>query len=47
VPKGRLGAEQILTKLRQTEVLQGRGKSLSAPCKKAGTTEQTYYRWRR
>jgi len=43
----RLGAEQIVTKLRQIEVLQGQGKSVAAACKEAGTTEQSYYRWRR
>jgi hypothetical protein len=32
----RLAAEQIVTKLRQVEVLQGQSK----------TTEQNYYRWR-
>ena len=47
MPKGRLGAEQIVTKLRQMEVLQAQGKSVSAACKEAGTTEQTYYCWRR
>jgi len=31
MPRGRrLGAEQIVTKLRQIEVLQGQGKSLAA-----------------
>jgi len=39
MPRGRLGAEQIVTKLRQIEVLQGQGKSVSAACKEAGTTE--------
>jgi len=43
----RLGAEQIVTKLRQIEVLQGQGKSVAAACKEVGTTEQSYYRWRR
>src|SRR5262245_47557829 len=38
--KGRLGAEQIVTKLRQIEILQGQGKSVAAACKEAGTTEQ-------
>jgi hypothetical protein len=47
MPRGRLGAEQIVTKLRQIEVLQGQGKSVSAACKEAGTTEQTHYRWRK
>ena len=43
MPRGRrLGAEQIVTKLRQIEVLQGQGKSLAAACKEAGTTEQSF-----
>ena len=47
MPKRRLGADQIVTKLRQIEVLQGQGKSLAAACKEAGTTEQSYYRYRK
>jgi putative transposase len=48
MPKGRrLGAEQIVTKLRQIEVLQGQGKNIAAACKEIGTTEQTFYRWRK
>jgi transposase-like protein len=48
MPKGRrLGAEQIVTKLRQIEVLQGQGKNIAVACKEAGTTEQSYYRWRK
>ena len=43
----RLAAEQIVTKLRQIEVLQGQGKTISMACKEAGTTEQSYYRWRK
>jgi hypothetical protein len=33
------GAEQIVTKLRQIEVLQGQGKSVPVACKEAGTTQ--------
>ena len=47
MPKKRLGAEQIVTKLRQVEVLQSQGKSVSAACKEAGLTEQSYYRYRK
>ena len=48
MPKGRrLGAEQIVTKLRQIEVLQGQGKNIAAACKEIGRTEQTFYRWRK
>jgi transposase-like protein len=43
----RLAAEQIVTKLRQIEVLQGQGKTIATACKEAGTTEQNYYRWRK
>lgn len=43
----RLAAEQIVTKLRQIEVLQGQGKTIATACKEVGTTEQNYYRWRK
>ena len=36
----RLAAEQIVTKLRQIEVLQAQGKTIAVACKEAGTTEQ-------
>ena len=36
----RLAAEQIVTKLRQIEVLQGQGKTIAVACKEGGTTEQ-------
>ena len=42
----RLLAEQIVTKLRQIEVLQAQGKTIAVVCKEAGTIEQSYYRWR-
>ena len=42
----RLNAEQIVTKLRQIEVLQAQGKTIAVSCKEVGTTEQSYYRWR-
>ena len=47
MPKRRLGADQIVTKLRQIEVLQAQGKNLAVACKEVGTTEQSYYRWRK
>ena len=43
--KKRLNTEQIVTKLRQIEVLQAQGKTIAVACKEAGTTEQSYYRW--
>lgn len=47
MPKKRLGAEQIVTKLRQIEILQSQGKSVSASCKEVGLTDQSYYRYRK
>lgn len=43
----RLGAEQIVAKLRQIEILTGQGKSTALACKEAGVSEQSYYRWRK
>jgi transposase-like protein len=40
-------AEDIVMKLRQVEVLQGQGKSVSDAVRHIGVTIQTYYRWRR
>ena len=28
-------------------MLQGQGKNIAVACKEAGTTEQSYYRWRK
>jgi putative transposase len=39
--------EQIITMLRQAEVLLSQGKTAVEVVKKLGITEQTYYRWRR
>ncbi len=36
----RLAAEQIVTKLRQIEVLQGQGKTIAIACKEVGASEQ-------
>ena len=38
----RLAAEQIVTKLRQIEVLQAQGKTIPVACKEAGTAEQSF-----
>jgi len=40
-------AEQIINKLREVEVLIGQGATTVEASRKAGITEQTYYRWRR
>ena len=40
-------AEDIVLKLRQVEVLQGQGMSVSEAVRQIGVTQQTFYRWRR
>lgn len=43
----RYSAEQIVTKLREAEVLLSQGKTVAEACKLLEISEQTYYRWRR
>ena len=38
--------EDIVLKLRQAEVLQGQGRSVSEAVRQIGVTVQTYYCWR-
>ncbi len=40
-------AEEIVTKLRQVEVLVGQGKARIDAIREIGVVEQTYYRWRK
>ena len=39
--------EEIVTKLRQVEVLMGQGMSRLDAIRQIGVVEQTYYRWRK
>ena len=39
--------EEIVTKLRQVDVLVGQGKTRIDAIRSIGVTEQTYYRWRK
>ena len=39
--------EEIMAKLREAEVLLGRGKKVAEVVKKLGIHEVTYYRWRK
>ena len=39
--------EEIVSKLRQVEVLQGQGIPIADAVRQIGVTQQTYYRWRR
>ena len=45
--KKRYTAEQIVNKLRQSDVELSKGATIAQSCKAIGVTEQTYYRWRR
>jgi transposase-like protein len=39
--------EQIISKLREAEVLISQGQTVSVACKALGISEQTFYRWRK
>ncbi|OQB01078.1 MAG: Transposase [Parcubacteria group bacterium ADurb.Bin216] len=43
----RFAIEQIISKLRQAEIMFSEGKSLDEVVKKLEITAQTYYRWRK
>jgi putative transposase len=44
--KKRHKPEEIVTKLRQVEVLTGQGRTVAEAIRSIGVTEVTYYRWR-
>jgi len=43
----RYSPEQIITMLREAEVLLSQGAAVAEVCRKLGVTEPTYYRWRK
>jgi transposase-like protein len=43
----RFSSEQIITKLREAEVLLSQGSTVGEVSRKLGIAEQTYYRWRK
>ena len=43
----RHSAEQIISKLREAEVLLQKGQAVPPVCRQLGVTAQTYYRWRK
>lgn len=45
--KQRFKAEEIVLKLREVEIQQGKGMDISGACRQVGITESTYYRWRK
>jgi putative transposase len=47
MPKRKYSVEQILTKLREAEVVQSKGSTVQEACRQIGITEQTFYRWRK
>jgi transposase-like protein len=47
MPRKKYSVEQILTKLREAEVLQSKGATVIEACRQIGVTEQTFYRWRK
>jgi transposase-like protein len=47
MPRKRTTPEQIISKLREAEVLLSQGQTVAQVSKQLGVSEQTYYRWRR
>jgi transposase-like protein len=47
MPRKRPTPEEIVAKLRQIDVLLSQGKSVADAVRSIGTTEVTYYRWRK
>ena len=47
MPKKRTTPEQIISKLREAEVLLSQGQTVTQASKQLGVSDQTYYRWRR
>lgn len=46
MPRKRHKAEEIVSKLRQVDVLTAQGRSVAEAIRSIGVTEVTYYRWR-
>jgi transposase-like protein len=47
MPRKRTIPEQIISKLREAEVLLSQGLTVAQASKQLGVSDQTYYRWRR
>lgn len=45
--KKRHTIEAIITKLREVEILQGKGQSLAEALRQMGISDATYYKWRK
>ena len=46
MPRKKHTAEQIISKLREAEVMLAGGDTIAQGCRKIGVVEQTFYRWR-
>jgi transposase-like protein len=40
-------AEEIVTKLREADVLLAKGQTIGEACRQIGVSDQTYYKWRK
>jgi putative transposase len=47
MPRKQFSPEQIISKLREAEVLLSQGKTTTEVCRALNVSEQTYYRWRK
>jgi len=47
MPRKTYTSEQIISKLRETEVFLGQGQTVGEICRSFNFSEQTYYRWRK
>jgi transposase-like protein len=43
----RIQPEEIIMKLREVELHQGKGLDFASACRQVGITDATYYRWRK
>lgn len=47
MPRKRFAAEEIITKLREADVLLAQSRPVSDVCKQLMVSEKTYFRWRK
>ncbi len=47
MPRKRFSPEQVISKLREADVLLAQGKTTAEVSRSLGLTEHTYYRWRK
>ena len=47
MPRRQFSVEQIISHLREAEVLLARGQTVCEVCRRLGVSEQSYCRWRR